>query len=185
MSPLPHRPTRCLAGPHDGAPMRPSIAQRLRRTLVTALLLAPLWAPATPVETGGSLPTLVLNDQHDKPVAVTPATRQLVFAADKPASDLASSVLAAQAPGVLGRHGIVYVADISAMPALVTRMFALPRLRELPFAIGLAREAAALAHLPRQGGRVTVLDLHEGAVTQIRYAGDAQALQQALGFTAP
>jgi hypothetical protein len=64
-------------------------------------------------------------------------------------------------------------------------MFALPKLRELPFAIGLARDAAAVAQLPRRSGHVTVLDLRDGAVTQIRFAGNAPALQQALGLAAP
>ena len=158
--------------------------QCMRRALLGAMVLVPLWGAAAPVEPGAVLPTLTLSDQHDKPWTAGPSTKHLLFAADKAASDLANALLAAQGPGFLSGSGIVYVADISAMPALVTRLFARPKLRELPFPIGLVSEAALTADLPRQPGRVTVLDLNQGVITQIRYAADAKALRMALGLAA-
>jgi len=159
-------------------------ARRMRRVLLVAMLLVPLWGATAPLEPGAVLPRLSLSDQHDKPWTTAPGTRQVLFAADKAASDLANPLLAAQGPGFLSRGGIVYLADISAMPAMVTRVFALPKLRELPFEIGLVRETAVAADLPRQPGKVTVLDLDQGVITQIRYVADAKALRLALGIAA-
>ena len=53
---------------------------------------------------------------------------------------------------------LVYVADISGMPALVTRMFALPKMRELPFPIALVREDAHLAQVADIPRALRVLD---------------------------
>jgi len=164
--------------------MRAIFDWRLALVGLFAAFVLPLCAAAAPVEPGGALPALTLTDQHDKPWTVAPSTKQLLFAADKAGSDLANAVLAAQSPGFQSDGGIAYLADISAMPALVTRMFAVPKLRELPFSIGLVRETAVVADLPRQPGKVTVLDLDQGVITQIRYAADAQALRLALGIAA-
>ena len=158
------------------------LGRGLRRTGLAAVLLASLGVSAAPLEPGVLLPTLALSDQHDKPLALGLGTKQLLFAADKAASDRVNEVLSAQEPGFVGRNGIAYVADISAMPAMVTRMFALPKLRALPFPVGLVRDAALTAALPRQPGQVTVLDLDQGVITRIRHAADAQALRLALGL---
>lgn len=156
--------------------------------LICALALAlPLTADAEPLAAGSVMPTLSLNDQHDKPAPVGPATRWVVFTAEKPVSDMVSAVLAAQAAGVADRLRLVYVADISGMPALVTRMFALPKLRELPFPVALVREAAQVtqvADIPRVKGAATVLRLDNGRVAEVATVRLADELRSLLGLPA-
>ncbi|MDD2990302.1 MAG: hypothetical protein PHI64_15215 [Zoogloea sp.] len=158
---------------------------KFRRTLRSLLLVGlalPLVAGAAPVLPGNPLPALSLEDQHGKLVSTRADTRTVLFAADKAGSDLINEVLAAQPEGVLATLKAVYFADISAMPALVTRMFALPALREMPFAVGLGRDAAQLADLPRQKGAATILRVADGKVTAIEYAHNAGQLMQAIGL---
>ena len=88
--------------------------------------------------------------------------------------------LAARGAAALGQAGVVYVAAISAMPSMITKMFALPALREVPVPIGLAREAALLADVPRQKGVATMLKLRQLTVEHIGFAADAGALNAAL-----
>lgn len=141
-----------------------------------------MWIGAAPLEPGVTWPTLKLNDQHDKPVLISPATQLLIFSAEKSVSDLITQVLGMQGSNILEQAGAVYVADISAMPSLVTRMFAMPKLRALPFQVGLAREAASVADLPRRPGAATLLTLKDSKVTQVRYAQTEADLRQALGL---
>ena len=156
--------------------------------LISALALAlPLAADAAPLAAGSDMPTLSLSDQNDKPAPVGPSTRWVVFTAEKPVSDMVSAVLAAEPAGVVDRLRLVYVADISGMPALVTRMFALPKLRELPFPIALVREPAQVAQvadIPRTSGSATVLRLEDGRVTQLTTARQAAELRALLGLPA-
>lgn len=161
--------------------MKPSFLC-LGRVLCCAAACIPLWIGAVPIDAGAPWPMLELSDQHDKPVRIGPAVRLVIFAAEKPVSDLVTRVLGAQGSNTLERAGAVYVADISAMPSIVTRMFALPKLRELPFQIGLAREAATVADLPRRPGAATLLTLKDGQVTQVRYVQTEAELRQALGL---
>jgi len=151
-----------------------------RRALFAALALIPLGLGAAALESGAELPALKLSDQFDKPVVIGPATQVLVFTAEKPASDLVIKVLGSKPKGALESLGLVYVADISAMPAVISRMFALPKLRELPFSVALAREATAVADLPRRAGFATVIHLKSGRITQVRYAQTETQLLQAM-----
>lgn len=161
-------------------------------TAVTALVCAlalslPGRADAAPLTEGSAMPTLSLNDQHDKPAAVNTQTRWLVFTAEKPVSDMVSAVLAAEPAGVADRLHLVYVADISGMPALVTRMFALPKLRELPFPIALVRDTAQVtqvADIPRVKGAATVLRMDNGCVAQVATVRLADELRSLLGLPA-
>jgi hypothetical protein len=152
------------------------------------LLTLPLAAWAEPLAPGAALPALQLKDQHDKHLPVPGSTRWLLFASEKAVSDMASAVFAAEPAGVLNRLHLVYVADISAMPALVTRMFALPKLRELPFPIGLLREPGQVvqaADLPRQPGAVTLLRVADGRVLEILALRSAAELRATLGLPLP
>jgi len=162
----------------------------LRAIFATALLCSlalvrPSTADAAPLTEGSAMPTLSLNDQHDKPAAVSPQTRWVVFAAEKPVSDMVSAVLAAEPAGVADRLRLVYVADISGMPALVTRMFALPKLRELSFPIALVRDTAQatqVAEIPRVKGAATVLRLDNGRVAQVATVRLADELRTLLAL---
>lgn len=163
-----------------------------RATPLTALLCAfalslPLAADAAPLAPGSAMPALSLSDQHDKPAPVGPATRWVVFTAEKTVSDMVSAVLAAEPAGTVDRLRLVYVADISGMPALVTRMFALPKLRELSFPIALVREPSQVAQvsdIPRTAGSATVLRLEGGRVAQVATARQAAELRALLDLPA-
>ena len=160
--------------------MKRSSSRVSRRRLGVALALACLGVGAAPAEPGAALPLFKLNDQHDKAVLIGPATQILIFTAEKPASDMVIKVLSAKPKGALERSGTVYVADISALPTVFARMFALPKLRELPFPVALARDAATVADLPRRAGFATVLTLRSEQVIRVQYAQDEAQLLRAI-----
>jgi len=163
--------------PHD---VRAFWATTLTALLCAAALVLPLAADAAPLAAGSEMPALSLNDQHDKPLGVSPSTRWVVFTAEKAASDMVSAVLSADPAGVADRLQLLYVADISGMPAQVTRMFALPKLRELAFPIALVRDATQLAQvadIDRLAGSATVLRLDNGRVAQVATARQAVELR--------
>lgn len=137
-------------------------------------------APARTLEVGAMVAARTLADQHDRPLHIDEGVRWVVFGADKKTTDWLSPALVARGAAVLARAGVVYVADISAMPALITSMFALPKLRELPLNVGLARDVALLADLPRRAGLATVIRLDRLQVRSLQHVADAAALDAAL-----
>ncbi|MBK1615530.1 hypothetical protein CKO44_18880 [Rubrivivax gelatinosus] len=153
------------------------VAPSRRRLLGAALALFVAAAVAAPVEPGAALPPLQLSDQNERPWRVEPGTRFLLFAADKAAGDLLQETLGADGAGWLAEHRALYLADLHKMPALVTRLFALPALRALPYAVGLVRDESVAAW-PQRKGQVTVIELADGAVVAVSYAADADALRR-------
>jgi len=95
------------------------------------MLCRPLWLGATPLEAGATWPALSLKDQNDQLVVIHATTRHVIFAAEKQVSDM-----------------------ISAMPAMTSRMFAIPKLRELPFPVGLLRDAVNRIPVQRDGKEI-------------------------------
>lgn len=129
---------------------------------------------------GQALPELGLTDQHERPGPIEAGTRLVLFAPDRESSELAHGVLEATGGETLEQAGVRYVADISAMPGLVTRMFALPKMRDYSYSMLLGREAADTAMLPRQDGELTLIGLEAGSVTDLSYVGTEAALRAAL-----
>jgi hypothetical protein len=80
----------------------------------------------------------------------------------------------------LAARNAVYVADVSGMPALVTRLFALPSMRKRPYRILLDRDGTATRELPQASGKVTVLRLEGLRITEVSYADTPGALRMAL-----
>jgi hypothetical protein len=145
-----------------------------------AFLLWPLLAIAE-LAPKDAFPPLSLPDQYGEQRAITAETRLVLFAADRPASDVLNGFLKAQPGDLLAQRRAEYVADISSMPALITRLVALPRMRERPYRILLVEEASMVDFLPRQPSAVTVLRLTEGSVDEVLFAESENALAEILG----
>jgi hypothetical protein len=155
------------------------LVRRLRRVAqggCAILLLAAPLAHAGTLAVGQALPAMTLFDQHERPVPLDANTRLVLFAADKAAGDLMQGVLAGLPAGALGQHAAVYVADISGMPAMVTRLFALPALREQAYPVALGRLPGDTAALPRKKGAVTVMRFDRGALRSVDYLSEPGAL---------
>lgn len=154
-----------------------------QRLLILALaLVLPLAAQAAALAPGQPLPELALEDQHGQPWRIEAQTRLVIFAAGRPASNLVQAVLGAQPKDFLAGRRAVYLADMSRMPGLITRTFALPALREQPFRVGVSLDEARLADWPRQADAVTLIHLEQGRVQRVEFAGSEAQLRSALGL---
>ena len=158
--------------------MKRSIAAR--SFAFSLALLLPLMALAAPVEIGQPLPELKLLDQREAPWELQAQTRLLLFAPGRKAGEIVQSVLAEQPSEWLATRQVMYVADLSRMPAMITRMFALPALRAEPFSVGVVLDEKLVSDWPRRADTVTLLRLHEGSVTAVDYASSAEELRAAI-----
>ena len=175
----------------NAAPQSPlrRLLRALRSYAVLSTVLLSLHGAlaAAPLSVGSVLPTLTLKDQHDKRVVIPSDTQWVLFASEKSVSDMVSAVLSTQPVNVVDGMRLIYLADISGMPAIVTSMFALPKLRSLPFSIALVRDAnevTQIADLPRQPGAATLLRLEDGRITRLDAVRNSTELRLALGLPA-
>lgn len=140
-----------------------------------------LSAQAGAVQVGSTLTARTMPDQFGQAVALNTATRIVVLSAEREVNAFVSDYFSSKGRGFMQHNAVVYLADISAMPAWVTRTFAVPKMRQLNFSVGLANTAALLADLPRKAGHATVIRLNRGVVLSVDYAANGAQLAQKLG----
>lgn len=126
------------------------------------------------------LPTRTLDDQFGRPHEIAQCRRLILFAPDRDAAEIAEQALTGLDGATLERRGVCYIADISRMPGLVTRMFALPALRERTYPVLLGREEADTVMLPRQAGRLTLLPSDPASTEPVAYYAEANEARRAL-----
>lgn len=136
------------------------------------------WALA--LEPGAELAPWTLSDQFEQPKSLSRDTRILLVTKDMTAGKLVNQALADKPKGYLEKRGILYLADIHAMPALVTKLFALPKMRQYNYPIVLDRDGQIGARYPVQEQALSWYQLNKGKLVAERHFTDVEALRQAL-----
>lgn len=158
------------------------------RSLLAVLILLPalgVAAETAVLRPGDTLPTFKLNDQHDKPYPIPANSRVLLVTADKTSGELAHEVLKDIPQPEQERRGIVYLADLSGMPSFITRMFALPKMRDYEYRMMIGFEPEQTAMLPRVADAVTVIELDAGRIKSVEPVRDIATLKAKLDAIAP
>src|SRR5262245_222686 len=137
-------------------------------------------ARAEPLAVGATLPPLAAEDQHGAPVKVDDGVRLLLVSHDMDAGDVVKAALASANQEFLDRRHAVYVADIAGMPAMISKLFALPKMRQRPYRVLLDRDGSLTRDLPREKGHVAVVTLDQLRITRIEQVGSADALRATL-----
>ena len=150
---------------------------------LAALLLGlvPSAGAAQSVALGEVLAPIALEDQHGQPGGVDAGTRAVLLSRDMDGGALVRGALASDGAARLEHAGAVYVADVHAMPALIRRLFAIPRMRERPYRVLLDLDGGPTARLPAEAGKATWLRLDSLRVVEVRFLTSADEVSTALG----
>jgi hypothetical protein len=140
-------------------------------------------AAADPLTVGAAVSPRTFEDQHGNEHRLDEAVRVVVFHRDMEAGDAVKEALSATTGKELSERGVAYLADISRMPKLIGRLFALPAMRRRPYPMWLDPDGTQTADLPSEPGRITLLRLDRLKVTAIDTLESAEQLRTALGLT--
>lgn len=149
------------------------------------LALVLLAGAAQALESGERLVPWTLSDQFDAPYTLNDDLRILLVARSMDGAKLLDAALAGQPKGYLEARRALFVADISGMPSLIGKLFAIPAMRDYSYRVLLDREAQVVPQYaaPEQG--VLWLQLEQGMLLERRTFGDAGSLRAALEQVAP
>jgi hypothetical protein len=147
--------------------------------LVTTVVAAESDAP---YRVGDVLPEITLDDQHDERGGVDATTRILLFSRDMEGGKLLRAALEDTGEGFLQERQVVYVSDISGMPKLVARLFAVPSMRRRPYPMLLDRTGEATARLPDVEEQATLLFLDDLRIERIEHVDSANGVRALLGL---
>lgn len=128
------------------------------------------------LQPGASLPEIVMKDQFDADISVSDDVAFILFTASKSASGVVNNFLSKQNGGFLQEEKAYFLADISGMPSFVTKMFALPKMREFKYSVLLGREEGQLGFIPQEGDKITLLQVKNNKVVQIQFIATEEEL---------
>lgn len=126
-----------------------------------------------------------LLDQFDKPYTANADLKVLLVAHDMAGAKLVKAALLGRPQGYLDARHAVFVADISRMPAPISKLFAIPAMRDYSYRVLLDREPRVATRFPAKADAVTWLQLEQGKVVATRQFDSIEALRQALERGAP
>ncbi len=151
------------------------------RCLAAVLLaLLAVTASAEPYAVGTSLRAFSLEDQYGIRGEVDTRVRLLLLTRDMDGGDLVKRALADVDQKFLDERRAVYIADIARMPALVSKLVAVPRMRKRPYRVVLDRDGSATRDLPYAAGKATAIFLDDLRITRIAYLATAEEVRAAV-----
>jgi hypothetical protein len=155
---------------------------RLRPLALALFFAAASGAAAPPLGAGDVLAPFSLEDQHGVVHPVDAGVRVILISRDMDGGGLLKQALdqAGADAAWLAERNAVYVADISRMPALVARLFAIPRLRGRGYPVLLDRDGSVTARLPTAEKRASVIQLDALRIARVTHADSAAAVRAAL-----
>lgn len=145
----------------------------MKKLLFSVLLLVATFANALNI--GDSTPTFDIKDQFEKAHKISPESKTILVAGDKSTSEILRDYLLTKEKGFLEANKSNYVADISGMPSLIAKWFALPKMKEYPFSILLVDEEQTKSFTKKEDN-ITVYTVTNGKISDIKYVKDAAGL---------
>ncbi|MGM0519484.1 MAG: hypothetical protein ACQERD_07560 [Campylobacterota bacterium] len=139
------------------------------------LMFAFLATIANALEVGDSIPTFKINDQFEKAQTIKADAKNIIVAGDRDASEVIRDYLLKQEKGFLQKNNSYYVADISGMPSLITKFFALPKMQDYPFSILLVNEEQSKSFTKKEE-QITVYSIEDGKVSNKEFIKTAEEL---------
>lgn len=142
-------------------------------------LLAPVVQAAT-YTVGNKLPVISIKDQHDLPGQINASTRVILFSRDKAGGEIMTKALQGESKETLTRKQIVYLADISGMPSLISRFVAIPAMQKQDFPMLLDRSGEITTNFPGQDDTATLIYLEALTIKSIVYSDSSAKVRQLL-----
>ncbi len=145
----------------------------MKKFLFSVLLLVATFANALNI--GDATPTFDIKDQFEKKHKIAVDAKTILVAADKDTSEILRDYFLAKDAKFLSTNKAYYVADISGMPSLIAKFFALPKMKKYPFSVLLVDEEQTKSFTKKEGN-ITVYTVSNGKVSDIKYIKDSAGL---------
>jgi len=146
------------------------------------LLLLAVSAGSEPYAVGDRIEPFTLQDQHGTERRIDASVGVILFSREMKGGDVLKRALEGATAELLDERRAVYVADISRMPGLVARLFAMPSMRRRPYPMLLDRDGSKTARLPSVDEQATLIFSRNLEVTRVLHLGSAKEVRQELGL---
>ena len=150
----------------------------MKKLFLWALFMYTLsWANDFNVNT--KIPHFSLPDQFDKIHTINEDVTTIIVSFEKGTGAMVNEFLSEQDKSYLAQHHAVFIANISGMPMIITKMFALPKMRDYAHNILLIYDENDKRFISKEG-KSTVYKLDNGIVKDLFYVSSFNEIKQAL-----
>lgn len=133
-----------------------------------------------PMKIGNEVDFALLQDQYANPFPHEDAMEMLMFTDSMAASRDARDAMARVKPDCYEQGKLVFVANVSGMPGLITKFIAVPKMRGYGFPVWLDYEGDATLALPVQEDAVSLIKVSKGEITAVETVQGLDAILQML-----
>jgi len=126
---------------------------------------------ASGVIIGEKLKDFTIKNQFGVPISLTNETKKIIFVCTKPAGHLVRNYLKEQDKNFLEKRDILFIADVSAMPSIIYKMFALPDFKKSPYSVLLLTDEEKAKRFKNKAHKdeVMIIYLDNKKVTKVKF----------------
>lgn len=152
------------------------------KLILKCVFLLSFVMPAWALQVGESVTPFKIENQFGEPAELNADTQWVVFSSDMDAAKILTKHLNDNA-GKVALDKTLIVSDISKMPSMISKMFAIPKMKKYSFKMALDRTGEATKVFPRVKGTIAVIKLSNLKVESVEQLKTAQEV--ANYFNAP
>jgi hypothetical protein len=126
--------------------------------------------------------SFTLPDQFDKAHTLTAETKKVIFVFAKATGHTVREFLKKQDKAYLPERDTLFIADISAMPAVIRNTFALPDFKKSAYSVLLIydKNIAKIYKDETKADKISIISLHDGVIENIKYITTEEGLKAVL-----
>jgi hypothetical protein len=146
------------------------------KIIVQFFILMAIAAQSFALVSGETLPAFKIQNQFEEPAELTKETKWILFSSDMKAAKLLTEYINENATK-LDLTKTLIISDISKMPALVSKIFAIPKMKKYNFKLALDKTGETTKDWPRQEANLTVIKVSELKIESIENLGTPETVK--------
>lgn len=132
------------------------------------LCLFALFLNANSFEVNQNIGSFSLPNQFDEKQTVDSNIQTILVSFEKDTGKEVNEFLSSKDKNFLNEHHAVFIADISGMPSIITKLFALPKMRKYKHKVLLIYDENDKRFMNKEG-KITAYKLENGVIKSISY----------------
>lgn len=148
------------------------------RKLILSILFSTL-VYSSSLKLNDKISNFSLTDQFDRIHTITSEVSTIVITFEKETLNSVNDFLSKKERDFLEKNNAIFIANISCLPNIFTRMFTLPKLRDYKYSILLIYDEKSAKFFEVEN-KITVYSIENGIVKDIKYLNSIFELEEIL-----
>ena len=128
---------------------------------------------------GDQIQAFTLPDQFGKEHTIDSSIKTIIVSFEKATGADMNKFLNAHEPNYLKNHHAVFIANISQMPSLITKLFAMPKMKKYKHTILIINDEDNHQFLHYED-KIVIYTLKNGVISEINFVYTAKEVQEKL-----